>query len=119
MSVNELKELARIRKMQKEGGDPDNVIVDKEELHVPAPTKEHANQIPGAESGMFFEYYEFNPLEDIFTIKDLINLLRVMEIRLPMDSFEKLPDETKKHFMVLTRDERKFRYRKPKRRRKL
>lgn len=114
MSVDELKELARIRKMQQESGDPENVVVDKDDLGV-VPTKEHANQIPGAESGMFFEYYEFDPLVDSFSMTDLINLLRVMEIRLPMDSFEKLPDETKKHFVVLTRDERKFRYRKPRR----
>jgi hypothetical protein len=114
MSVDELKELARIRRMQKESGDPDNVVVDKEDLGV-APTKEHTNQIPGAESGMFFEYYEFDPMTDAFTMQDLINLLRVMEIRLPMESFEKLPDETKRHFMVLTREKKRFRYRKPRR----
>jgi len=114
MSVDELKELARIRRMQKEDGDPDNMVVEKEELGV-APTKEHANQIPGAESGMFFEYYEFDPITGSFSMQDLINLLKVMEIRLPMESFEKLPDETKRHFVVLTRDERKFRYRKPRR----
>lgn len=114
MSVDELKELARIRRVQKEAGDPDNMVVEKEELGV-TPTKEHANQIPGAESGMFFEYYEFDPITGSFSMQDLINLLKVMEIRLPMESFEKLPDETKRHFVVLTRDERKFRYRKPRR----
>ncbi len=114
MSVDELKELAKIRRMQKEAGDPDNVIVDKDDLGI-TPTKDHTNQIPGAESGMFFEYYEFDPVMESFSIEDLINLLKVMEIRLPMESFEKLPDETKKHFVVLTRDKRKFRYRKPRR----
>jgi len=116
MSVDELKELARIRKMQRESGDPDNIVVDKKTLGVPpTPTKEHANQIPGAESGMFFEHYEFDPMVESFSMQDLINVLKVMEIRLPVDSFEKLPDETKKHFMVLTRDERRFRYKKPRR----
>ena len=83
---------------------------------------EKQNRVEGIENlealvedteGMFFEYYQFAP-EVGLTIQDLLAVLSIMEIRFPTGAFNQLPEDTKKHFLVKTRDGSIFRYKQPK-----
>ncbi len=60
-------------------------------------------QLPGCVNGMFIGYYKLAPTE-IFTMEDMIAILIAMDIRLNHETFEQLPEQTKKQFVVFNRN---------------
>ena len=79
-------------------------------------SEENTGEVPGSVGGMYFESYLLQPLETLST-KDLAAILAAMDIRFAPEVFQRLPEEVRKHFVVLNRDGSKLRYsRNPQRR---
>lgn len=62
------------------------------------PSDSDKGQIPTT-NGMFFQRYTLDPLDSL-TMEELIPLLRLIGFSLPHEHFDKLPDKTKKHFVI-------------------
>jgi len=60
-------------------------------------------QLPGCENGMFIGYYKLDPTET-FTMEDMIAILMAMDIRFSHEVFDRLPEQTKKQFVVFNRN---------------
>ncbi len=59
-------------------------------------------QLPGCVNGMFIGYFKLSPTET-FTMEDMIAILMAMDIRFSSEVFDKLPEQTKKQFVVFNR----------------
>lgn len=60
-------------------------------------------QLPGCVNGMFIGYFKFAPNET-FSMEDLAAILLAMDIRFSAEAFDKLPEQTKKQFVVFNRN---------------
>jgi len=72
-----------------------------------------SGQLPGCVNGMFIGYFKLVPSET-FTMEDMAAILVAMDIRFGPEAFDKLPEQTKKQFVVFNRnmksEEEAFRY---------
>ncbi len=75
--------------------------------------KGQLDELPGTVEGMFAGYYQFDPISTV-TFDDILEILKVMQIRFGEEHFNKLSPEAKKQFSFIGRDGKPVRYgRKP------
>ncbi len=74
-----------------------------EENKAPVIGTDESQDLPGCVNGMFIGYFKLSPTET-FTMEDMINILVAMDIRFGPEAFEKLPEQTKKQFVVFNRN---------------
>lgn len=58
------------------------------------------------------EYYVFNPLPAL-TNEDFVNILKAMQLTFHEEAWERLSEETRKHFIVHSRNGASTRYKTP------
>lgn len=61
------------------------------------------------QSSMVMEFYEFSPQETV-TVNDVINLFKAMNLTLHQEAWDRLPEETRKQFIVRKRNGESYRY---------
>lgn len=75
--------------------------------------KEQNNLEKVLEGGMYAGHFQLDPTST-FSVEDMVEILKAMDIRFSPTTFAKLPKELRKHFIVHTRDGVEYRYgRKP------
>lgn len=66
-------------------------------------------EVPGSENGMFMYHYTLEPTTTM-GLGEVIDILKMLNIKIDQKNFDKLQESTKKHFVVENRYEQRWRY---------
>lgn len=68
-----------------------------------------APEVPGSENGMFMYHYRLVPTTTM-SFEDVIDILKMLDIKIDQKNFDKLQERTKRQFVVENRYEQTWRY---------